>query len=141
MNAEQLEKKRKLLVLDFSEEDLEAYVNILAERYYSSYFNNEADVYYNTVEYLKEVISLFSSQYNNINSYINLALLKVINNMLNTSGTSEIKLMLIDEDEVNITSEENFSDLASALRKSRNLVYEDKIKDLQAEIERLKNSL
>lgn len=138
MNAEQLEKKRKLLILEFSEEDLEAYVNILVERYYSSYFNNEADVYYNTVEYLKEVISLFSSQYDNINSYINLALLKVINNMLNTSGTSEIKLMLIDEDNVNISSEK-FSGLAEALRKSRISIYEDKIKDLEAEIEKLKN--
>lgn len=97
MNLEKLERKRIDIISDFSEEELVNYVQQLTGKYYSSYLNNDVEAFNNTVNYLKEIISIYEFDYPNLIHYINYCLVESINTLLSGTITSDIELVPIVE--------------------------------------------
>ena len=119
MNLEKLNRKRKELITDLSEEEIANYVRQLTNKYYSSYLNNDVEAFNNAVEYLKEVISIYKFEYPNLNHFVNYCLVESINRILSGTIASDVKLVPITEVTSEILSSDKWSLLLTAYNNGR----------------------
>lgn len=144
-NIQTLENKQREIISNLSLEELEVYINKLTETYYSSYLNNDQELYFHTVGQLKELLSIFEFEYPNLNIYINFRLLEAINKLLNINLKNDFKPVNVHEVTIkDITVNEGLQQLLRVFEKSKEQWKKDrenerKVKELEQELERYRS--
>jgi len=146
-NIQTLEQKQRELITNLSLDELEVYIQRLAENYYSSYFNNDKALYLHTVDELKDLIKIFEIDYPNLHIYINFKLLETINKLLDDTVKNDFKPVNVHEVTINdITISEGLEVLAKAYATGKENFHErqkerERLQELEQENQRLKELL
>ena len=146
-NIQTLENKQRELIANLSEDELEVYIQRLAENYYSSYFNNDKALYLQTVDELREVNNIFEIDFPNLHTYINSKLIGSINKLLEDNLHNDFKPVNVHEVTIeDLTTNNKWRVLAKAYATGRENFHErqkerERLQELEQENERLKQLL
>jgi len=129
-DLKELQNKKKDLILNLDEDDLESYIQSLTQKYYTYLIKGDASGIGKVLESLEYVVEIYELRYSDISDYINYCLLISSNKIFKKVFDLNCRLWIPNEK--SISSEVGFNSLTFSLEKSRKRIIneESDVKEL-----------
>ncbi len=122
-DLKELQNKKKDLILNLEEDEIESYIQSLTQKYYTYLIKGDASGIGKVIESLDYIVEIYEFKYSDISDYINYCLLISSNKIFKKVFDLNCRLWIPNEK--SISSDVGFNSLSYSLEKSRKRIINE----------------